>query len=96
MKPENICLDKTYERCKLIDFGLCKDGFCSASSDERSDGGEENQVGYMMGTLFGSEGQVYSAVGTHEYLAPEVVLQVGHDCCVDWYGARPSAGWFCP
>ena len=32
-----------------------------------------------------SEWLFYSAVGTNNYVAPEIILGIGHDCRVDWW-----------
>jgi serine/threonine protein kinase len=48
-----------------------------------------DKMGYVKITDFGFAKRItaktHSLRGTPEYLAPEVILQTGHDSCVDWW-----------
>jgi len=92
LKPDNLLIDKC-GHVKLTDFGLSAIGVLdtaylppSAPANSllprsRGDGSTEQTV--PPGTR--TRRKLYSGVGTPDYLAPEILLGIGHDNPVDWW-----------
>ncbi|OIV90658.1 hypothetical protein TanjilG_23771 [Lupinus angustifolius] len=79
IKPDNLLLDR-YGHMKLSDFGLCRPLDCSNLKEEDFSVG-----GNRCGTLRSGGGPAYSAVGTPDYIAPEVLLKKGYGKECDWW-----------
>ncbi|CAI9294694.1 unnamed protein product [Lactuca saligna] len=70
------------------DFGLSKVGLIN-STEDLSGGASENRTSIYgendVNSKPGRERQKQSVVGTPDYLAPEILLGVGHGATADWW-----------
>jgi len=87
VKPDNLLIDDQ-GHLKLTDFGLCT-GFCRKCKED----GVEEKIGNADGTPHSRNPSwrkarralAYSAVGTPDYTAPEVLLSIGYGEECDWW-----------
>ena len=42
-------------------------------------------IDYGLAKMVSGQNLAFSMCGTYEYMAPEVVLEEGHDYCADWW-----------
>lgn len=64
---------------QLSDFGLSKVGLINSTDDLSGTSGDRTPV-YGENEVTTESGQKQSVVGTPDYLAPEILLGVGHGC----------------
>ncbi|KAL4574881.1 hypothetical protein LXL04_021721 [Taraxacum kok-saghyz] len=85
LKPDNLLIGPD-GHIKLSDFGLSKVGLINSTED--LSGASENRTsiyGENDGTPGREHRQKQSVVGTPDYLAPEILLGVGHGATADWW-----------
>ncbi|CAI9295746.1 unnamed protein product [Lactuca saligna] len=87
LKPDNLLIGPD-GHIKLSDFGLSKVGLIN-STEDLSGGVSENRTSIYgendVAATPGRERQKQSVVGTPDYLAPEILLGVGHGATADWW-----------
>ncbi|KAI3778108.1 hypothetical protein L2E82_07137 [Cichorium intybus] len=85
LKPDNLLIGPD-GHIKLSDFGLSKVGLINSTED--LSGASENRTS-IYGENDVTQGrehrQKQSVVGTPDYLAPEILLGVGHGATADWW-----------
>ncbi|KAI7743518.1 hypothetical protein M8C21_010100 [Ambrosia artemisiifolia] len=83
MKPDNLLIGHD-GHIKLTDFGLSKVGLINSTEDLSGTSGSRAPV-YGENEVTTENGQKQSVVGTPDYLAPEILLGVGHGATADWW-----------
>ncbi|KAJ0546731.1 putative protein kinase AGC-MAST family [Helianthus annuus] len=83
MKPDNLLIGPD-GHIKLSDFGLSKVGLINSTEDLSGTSGSRAPV-YGENEVTTENGQKQSVVGTPDYLAPEILLGVGHGATADWW-----------
>ncbi|KAK9063252.1 hypothetical protein SSX86_017122 [Deinandra increscens subsp. villosa] len=83
MKPDNLLIGPD-GHIKLSDFGLSKVGLINSTEDLSGTSGYRAPV-YGENEVTTESGQKQSVVGTPDYLAPEILLGVGHGATADWW-----------
>ncbi|KVH88375.1 AGC-kinase, C-terminal [Cynara cardunculus var. scolymus] len=91
LKPDNLLIGPD-GHIKLSDFGLSKVGLInstedlSGTSDIRTSIYRDDEVTTeRRSSLNGEQRQKQAVVGTPDYLAPEILLGVGHGATADWW-----------
>lgn len=86
LKPDNILIAQD-GHIKLTDFGLSKIGLMNSTSDLSGCERKETTLSKILGghTLDNSGRSQRSAVGTPDYLAPEILLGTQHGYAADWW-----------
>ncbi|KAK9078033.1 hypothetical protein SSX86_002090 [Deinandra increscens subsp. villosa] len=85
LKPDNLLIGP-YGHIKLTDFGLSKVGLINSTEDLASSTTirtaifQDNEV-----KTESTSRQKLSVVGTPDYLAPEILLGMGHGATADWW-----------
>ncbi|KAM6598479.1 probable serine/threonine protein kinase IRE [Cannabis sativa] len=89
LKPDNLLIGQD-GHIKLTDFGLSKVGLINSTDDLTTSSVSEN--GFLgeeetkaQHTSKREERQKHSVVGTPDYLAPEILLGMGHGATADWW-----------
>ncbi|XP_029121395.1 probable serine/threonine protein kinase IREH1 isoform X2 [Elaeis guineensis] len=92
LKPDNLLIAHD-GHIKLTDFGLSKVGLINSTDDLSAPavsgtslyGEDEQQVSLSEHLNQQERWKKHSAVGTPDYLAPEILLGTGHGASADWW-----------
>lgn len=91
LKPDNLLIGHD-GHIKLTDFGLSKVGLINSTDDLSGPSvnsttffGDEDKNNLAQKSLNREHRQKQSVVGTPDYLAPEILLGMGHGATADWW-----------
>ncbi|KAL3834597.1 hypothetical protein ACJIZ3_009333 [Penstemon smallii] len=87
LKPDNLLIGPD-GHIKLTDFGLSKVGLINSTADLSGSYailGDDKPKTAGHSSLKGEQPNKHSVVGTPDYLAPEILLGMGHGATADWW-----------
>ncbi|KAJ6882891.1 serine/threonine protein kinase IRE [Populus alba x Populus x berolinensis] len=89
LKPDNLLISQD-GHIKLTDFGLSKVGLINSTDDlsvplVSSSGFLDDDELKSQSSSMSEEHQKHPVVGTPDYLAPEILLGMGHGATADWW-----------
>ncbi|PIN13909.1 Microtubule-associated serine/threonine kinase [Handroanthus impetiginosus] len=87
LKPDNLLIGPD-GHIKLTDFGLSKVGLINSTDDLSGPSaflGDDKPKGAVHSSQKREQRKKHSVVGTPDYLAPEILLGMGHGATADWW-----------
>ncbi|CAA0836706.1 Probable serine/threonine protein kinase IRE [Striga hermonthica] len=87
LKPDNLLIGPD-GHIKLTDFGLSKVGLINSTDDLSGPSavlGDDKPKGSVHSSQKREQRKKHSVVGTPDYLAPEILLGMGHGATADWW-----------